>query len=113
MGTPATSTGVNNFLLYRAAGVALGSTRSANNDAPVFELPRLPLLSLGELQHLRFTSGRPFALGNSWGAAVTDLSGGTVNGWFDRYFFSGVPSTGERPNQASSSHHGPRSKPLG
>jgi len=98
VGTPATSTGVNNFLLYRAAGVALGSTRSANNDAPVFELPRLPHLSLGELQHLRFTTGRPFALGNSWGAAVTDLSGGTVNGWFDRYFFSGVPTSGTAPD---------------
>ncbi len=97
-GTPATSQGVNNFLLYRAAGVALGSTRSANNDAPVFELPRLPLLSLGELKHLRFTGGRPFALGNSWGAAVTDLSGGTVNGWFDRFFFSGAPTTGGAPD---------------
>ncbi len=98
VGTPATSMGVNNFLLYRAAGVALGSTRSANNDAPVFELPRLPQLSLGELQHLRFTAGRPFALGNSWGASVTDLSGGTVNGWFDRFFFSGVPLAGGAPD---------------
>jgi hypothetical protein len=98
VGTPATSQGVNNFLLYRAAGVALGSTRSANNDAPVFELPRLPPLSLGELQHLRFTGGRPFALGNSWGATVTDLSGGTVNGWFDRFFFSGAPTTGVAPD---------------
>ncbi len=98
VGTPATSTGVNNFLLYRAAGVALVSTRSANNDAPVFELPRLPLLSLGELQHLRFTAGRPFAVGNSWGATVTDLSGGSVNGWFDRYFFSGLPAIGGAPD---------------
>lgn len=100
VGTPATSAGVNNFLLYRAAGVALGSTRSANNDAPVFELPRLPPLSLGELQHLRFTAGRPFALGNSWGAAVTDQSGGTVNGWFDRFFFSGLPAAGSAPDLA-------------
>ena len=97
-GTPATSTGVHNFLLYRAAGIALGSTRSANNDAPVFELPRLPHLSLGELQHLRFPAGRPFALGNPWGASLTDLSGGSVNGWFDRFFFSGLPLIGEDPD---------------
>ncbi len=53
-----------------------------NEDAPVFELPRGPLLSLGSLQHLFIPGARPFAVGNSWG--------GDRNAWFDQYFFSGL-----------------------
>ena len=38
------------------------STRSANLDLPVFELPRLPYLSVGELQHLMLPASRPVFL---------------------------------------------------
>jgi hypothetical protein len=67
-------------LLDRAMGP---STMSFNEDVPLFELPRLPLLSLGELQHLQVAGGRPFTVGNSWGA-------GEPNRVFDRTFFSGL-----------------------
>jgi len=50
----------------------------------LFELPRLPLLSVGELQHVQVKAARPFAIGNSWG--------GTANAIFDRCFFSGLPA---------------------
>ncbi|HTJ79742.1 MAG TPA: hypothetical protein VL357_12175 [Rariglobus sp.] len=72
------------YLLYRVQGTSSLSLGSYN-DAPLYELPRLPLLSVGELQHLQLKDTRPFAIGNSWG--------GSVNGMFDRYFFSGLPST--------------------
>ncbi len=58
------------------------SGRDFNEDAPVFELPRAPLLSMGSLQHLLVSGARPFSVGNSWG--------GDRNAWFDRYFFSGL-----------------------
>lgn len=90
---PDTSDGLQNFLLFRRAGSALNTTSSANHDAPLFELPRVPNLSLGELQHLRLPLLRPFAVGNSWG--------GSVNAWFDRFFFSGVPITGTAPDIAA------------
>jgi Tfp pilus assembly protein PilV len=84
------------FLIYRGmgspTGAALASSASANHDAPVFELPRLPHLSLGELQHLNFPELRPFALGNPWG-------GDTLT-WFDRYYFSGLVD-GVEPDLAS------------
>ena len=77
------------YLLYRIQGSLLGSFQGlaldSYNDVPVFELPRLPLLSAGELQHMQVKDTRPFAIGNSWG--------GTANAIFDRYFFSGLPST--------------------
>jgi hypothetical protein len=53
-----------------------------NEDVPVFELPRMPLLTVGSLQHLQITGARPFAVGNSWG--------GTRNAWFDQFYFSGL-----------------------
>ncbi len=53
-----------------------------NEDVPVFELPRMPLLTLGSLQNLQVTGERPFAVGNSWG--------GARNGWFDQFYFSGL-----------------------
>ena len=71
------------------------STRSANLDLPVFELPRLPYLSVGELQHLMLPASRPFAAGNSWGDASK------ANSWFDRFFFSGVTTAGATPNVAA------------
>jgi hypothetical protein len=72
------------FLLYRPMAVASDPySQSSYNDAPLFELPRLPLLSVGELQHMQVKAMRAFAIGNSWG--------GTANAIFDRYFFSGLP----------------------
>ncbi len=66
-----------------------GSTgRSYNEDVPLFELPRGPLLSVGELQQLPGAGVRPWAVGNAWGSA----SG--ANALFDRCFFSGL--SGER-----------------
>ena len=79
-------------LLDRALPAALSSAtgQSYNEDTPLFELPRGPLLSLGGLQQLPLSGARPFASGNSWGAA------GGSNAWFDRYFFSGL-ATGVSP----------------
>ncbi len=70
-------------LLYRIQGTSALS-QGSYNDVPVFELPRLPLLSTGELQHMQVKNRRPFAIGNSWG--------GAANAIFDRYFFSGLPA---------------------
>jgi len=60
-----------------------------NEDVPVFELPRLPILSLGMLQHLPVDGARPFSIGNSWGAATTinSIPSGQL---FDQFFFSGL-----------------------
>jgi hypothetical protein len=69
----------------------MGNTgKSFNEDVPVFELPRQPFLSVGELQHLARNGERPFAVGNPWGDAETRKL-------FDRFFYSGlvVPATGE------------------
>jgi len=63
-----------------------------NEDVPVFELPRTPLLSLGALQHLALPGARPFSIGNSWGA-TTDLNGTPAAQLFDQFFFSGLTPT--------------------
>ncbi|QYM80118.1 hypothetical protein K0B96_05740 [Horticoccus luteus] len=62
---------------------------SFDEDVPVFELPRAPLLSLGALQQLYVAGARPFAIGNSWGqsALINNLHG---NELFDRFFLSGL-----------------------
>lgn len=60
-----------------------------NEDAPVFELPRGPSLSLGALQHLALPSARPFSIGNSWGATA-DINGTPAAQLFDQFFFSGL-----------------------
>ena len=65
---------------------------SYNEDTPLFELPRAPLLSLGALQHLALDGQRPFAIGNSW-AGTAQLNGINVTELFDRYFFSGLVSS--------------------
>jgi hypothetical protein len=62
---------------------------SYNEDVPVFELPRAPLLSLGMLQHLAIDGAQPFAVGNSWGAA-TPLNSIPSAQLFDRFFYSGL-----------------------
>jgi hypothetical protein len=62
---------------------------SYNEDVPLYELPRSPILSLGELQHFYVSGARPFSIGNSWGnqTTVNSISG---NGLFDRFYFSGL-----------------------
>jgi hypothetical protein len=62
---------------------------SYNEDAPVFELPRGPLLSVGQLQHLQLPGARPFTIGNPWMGelALKEITAAQV---FDRFFFSGV-----------------------
>jgi hypothetical protein len=74
------------LLLDRSPG-----EKSFNEDAPVFELPRGPLLSLGALQHLALPGARPFSVGNSWGA-IADINGTPAAQLFDRFFFSGLTS---------------------
>jgi hypothetical protein len=62
---------------------------SFNEDIPLFELPRAPILSLGGLQHLYIAGARPFSVGNSWGAkAVVETV--PANQIFDRFFVSGL-----------------------
>lgn len=73
-----------NLLLDRSPG-----EKSFNEDAPVFELPRGPLLSMGALQHLALPGARPFSIGNSWGATA-DINGTPAAQLFDRFFFSGL-----------------------
>lgn len=89
-GTPATTDSggasyVNGNLVHRVQGEN-ERAMSSYNDASLFELPRLPLLSLGELQHVQLKGRRPFSIGNSWG--------GTANALYDRFFFSGLPAGG-------------------
>ncbi len=60
-----------------------------NEDVPVFELPRAPLLSLGALQHFRLTGQRPFMIGNPWGSTYT-LNAIRLPELFDRFYFSGL-----------------------
>lgn len=73
-------------LLDRALPASSGSAtgQSYNEDTPLFELPRGPLLSVGSLQQLPLAGARPFTIGNSWGQA------GGFNQLFDRYYFSGL-----------------------
>ena len=72
-------------LIYRIQG-ASSPALSSYNDAPLFELPRLPLLSVGELQHMAISGRRAYYLGNSWA--------GADNALFDRFFLSGLPAAG-------------------
>jgi len=88
-GAPTTSSGLDQFLIFRTGGSSTSAV-SSNNDVPLFELPRSPILSVGELQHLQVASGRPFSIGNSWG--------GEANLVFDGYFFSGLASSADKPD---------------
>jgi hypothetical protein len=68
----------------------MGSTgQTYNEDVPVFELPRSPMLSLGAVQHLALPGQRPFSVGNSWGATVP-VNGFTGTSVFDQFYFSGL-----------------------
>ena len=84
-------------LLDRALPASAASTtgQSYNEDTPLFELPRGPLLSVGGLQHLATAGSRPFAIGNSWGQT------GDWNQLFDRYFFSGLAPGASHPDFAA------------
>lgn len=75
-----------NRLLDRVMG---RSGMSYNEDVPVFELPRQPLLSPGQLQHLQLDGARPFAIGNPW-SENKSINGIPAPDLFDRFFFSGV-----------------------
>lgn len=77
------------FLLDRTQGAPATASTTYNEDVPVFELPRAPLLSLGALQHLALDGSRPFSIGNSWGATIP-LNGIRSAQLFDQFFFSGL-----------------------
>lgn len=91
-GANVTTIGASNpsLLLDRYPG-AVGSPggTSFNEDVPLFELPRAPLLSLGQLQHLALTTQRPFWIGQSAAAAGPPEWN---NALFDQHFFSGLGS---------------------
>ena len=77
-----TRAGLAHFLLFREMGSDLEAL-TADNDVPLFELPRQPVLSLAQLQHVQVEGARPFSVGNPWAPDG-------INAVFDRYFFSGV-----------------------
>lgn len=79
------SSNLNGNLFYRVQG-SNARAMSTYNDVSLFDLPRLPLLSVGELQHVQIKDQRPFSIGNPWG--------GTANAVYDRFFFSGLPKAG-------------------
>ena len=64
-----------------------------NSDVGLFELPRQPWLSVGALQHLPFTHGPVYNVGNGWSER---------NHWFDQFFFSGRDSGAWRMSLAPS-----------
>lgn len=72
---------------------------SYNEDLPFVELPRSPIVSLGELQHFFISGARPFAIGNSWGDRKS-INGLGCNELFDRFYFSGLVS-GVSPTSSS------------
>ncbi|MDD3180439.1 MAG: hypothetical protein PHQ04_08825 [Opitutaceae bacterium] len=84
-------------LLDRAMGT---SGMSYNEDTPIFELPRAPVLSLGMLQHLQIADARSFSIGNSWGAR-TLVDGRPANALFDQFFFSGLAAGVTAPDLAA------------
>ncbi len=65
---------------------------SYNEDVPLAELPRSPIISLGELQHFFIADARPFAIGNSWGGQKL-INGLKCNELFDEFYFSGLGPT--------------------
>ncbi len=73
---------------------------SYNEDVPLFELPRAPHLSLGELQHFYLKSARPFSIGNAWGATAL-VNNFPANSLFDRFYFSGITGTAPEVNGAA------------
>jgi hypothetical protein len=87
------------LLLDRYPGSASSPAgTSFNEDVPVFELPRSPLLSLGQLQHLTLPALQPFWFGRS--AASTGPAEWN-NALFDQHFFSGLGSGSNWSSPAS------------
>ncbi len=74
------------FLFAKAA-----TDKSFNRDVPLFELPRQPNVSLGQLQHVQVASQPPFVIGNA------DGNIDQLNLLFDRFFFSGLRSSDSVP----------------
>lgn len=73
------------LLLDRDPGLPLSPTGvDFNEDVPVFELPRSPLLSVAQLQHLSIPEKVPFLVGRS------TTGGAWGNALFDQHFFSGL-----------------------
>jgi hypothetical protein len=68
-------------------GVAVSSTLDGQANVVLFDLPRQGLISVADLRNLSRLGNTNIAapLGNGWG--------GVRNAYFDRYFFSTVPST--------------------
>jgi len=66
-------------------------SRDHRRDIPLFELPRQPLVSIGQLQHLYIHGMPPYSVGNPWG-------GSTWNRLFDEYFLSGVQTGISEPD---------------
>jgi len=64
-----------------------GSGSTQRNFHRFFDLPSVPPVSVGSLQHMQFSGRRPYSVGNPWG--------GDLNALFDRYFFSAIPRTGD------------------
>ncbi len=78
------------LLLDRDPGTPFQPTGlNFNEDVPVFELPRSPLLSVAQLQHLSIPGLRPFWVGNSAAARGSTLWN---NALFDQQFFTGLGS---------------------
>jgi hypothetical protein len=98
-GTPATASGLEHFLLFRSLGGSSNVSVSANNDVPLFELPRQPVLNLAGLAQLQVAGARPFALGNSWAPSLPTGIG--ANAFFDGAFFSGLTSEVAPPDLAA------------
>ena len=58
-------------------------SRDSRRDFSLFELPRQPLISVGQLQHLYIHGMSPYSVGNPWG-------GEEWNRLFDQFFLSGI-----------------------
>lgn len=87
---------LNDYLVYRPM-TGSGATNTGH-DVPLFELPRQPILSVGELQHLILPGARMFSIGNPWGG---DVKSRDVNALFDRFFFSGLTPGAAGPDLAA------------
>jgi len=90
------------YLIHRRPGLAANDN---SDDTPIFELPRRPLLSLGELQTMANSGAPLFSIGNSWGSSWKPghpVGAASVNGnqTFDRFFFSGLASPAWGPDLA-------------
>ncbi len=72
-------------------------SRDTRRDISLFELPRQPLISVGQLQQLYIHGMPPYSIGNPWG-------GSTWNQLFDDYFLSGIQRDISEPDFSSSSY---------